>query len=39
MDEKKLPVFHPAIPGVISIIFAIVTGLIAAKWLDAIMNL
>lgn len=39
MNDKKLPLFHPAIPGVISIIFAIVSGIIAAKWLDYLMNL
>lgn len=37
--ENKLPIFHPAIPGVISIILAIVTGLVAAKWLSVILSL
>lgn len=37
--EKGLPIFNPAIPGIISIIFAIATGVVAAKWLDIILNL
>jgi hypothetical protein len=39
MDDKKLPVFHPCIPAVISIIFAILTAVVSAKWLDVLMKL
>lgn len=37
--EKKLPKFHPGIPAIISIIFALITGIVCAKWLNMIMNL
>jgi hypothetical protein len=37
--DKKLPVFHPGIPAVVSIVFAILTALISANWLDVLMKL
>jgi len=37
--NKKLPVFHPGIPAVISCVFAIITALVSAKWLDFLMKL
>jgi hypothetical protein len=37
--EKKLPIFHPGIPAVISIVFAILMAIVSANWLDVLMKL
>jgi len=37
--EKKYPIFHPAIPGIISIGFAIFSGYVAAHMLPIILKL
>ncbi|HLQ82811.1 MAG TPA: hypothetical protein VK121_03045 [Pseudogracilibacillus sp.] len=38
-DEKKYPIFHPAIPGVISIGFAIVSAYVSSHMLPIILHL
>ncbi len=37
--EKKLPVFHPCIPAIISVVIAVITGIVSANWLDDLMKL
>jgi hypothetical protein len=38
-SDKPLPLFHPAIPGVISIAFAVVFGWAAATFLDTLASM